>query len=375
LATAPKLLSHNVSLADRNRLRSQFVLLAPMEHFVTKLDRSALSIGMNGTSYASSAPVDSFATKSIVSLLSITCRILIFLLFLPGITAHADATLFVEGPINFLGHVSSTGHAALLIDRLCSDDHIHMRWCRDDEEGAVVSRYKGINGYDWLAMAPGPYLFAVDSSDEIPETASSAEVTHLRAEYRIDHAASFEHNPPDDGWIQLIGASYRRRIICIHVHTTEAQDERLMRWLNRRPDRTHFNFFFSNCADFARQMLDVLFPHSVHRNILFDFGMTTPKQLESSLHHYAKQHPELRFGVYELPQIPGDIPRSGHLYGVTESLVKSKPYLFAAAVLDPIGIGSVAVLGIADHRYAAKAPARIDDGFFFQTQNAVAMGR
>jgi hypothetical protein len=375
LATAPKLLSHNVSLADRNRLRSQFVLLAPMEHFVTKLDRSALSIGMNGTSYASSAPADSFATKSIVSLLSITCRILIFLLFLPGITAHADATLFVEGPINFLGHVSSTGHAALLIDRLCSDDHIHMRWCRDDEEGAVVSRYKGINGYDWLAMAPGPYLFAVDSSDEIPETASSAEVTHLRAEYRIDHAASFEHNPPDDGWIQLTGASYRRRIICIHVHTTEAQDERLMRWLNRRPDRTHFNFFFSNCADFARQMLDVLFPHSVHRNILFDFGMTTPKQLESSLHHYAKQHPELRFEVYELPQIPGDIPRSGHLYGVTESLVKSKPYLFAAAVLDPIGIGSVAVLGIADHRYAAKAPARIDDGFFFQTQNAVAMGR
>jgi hypothetical protein len=33
------------------------------------------------------------------------------------------------------------------------------------------------------------------------------------------------------------------------------------------------------------------------------------------------------------------------------------------------------VLGIADHRYAVKSPARIDDGFFFQTRNAVAMGR
>jgi hypothetical protein len=35
----------------------------------------------------------------------------------------------------------------------------------------------------------------------------------------------------------------------------------------------------------------------------------------------------------------------------------------------------VGVLGIADHRYQVKAPARIDDAFFFQTQNAVAMDR
>src|ERR1700694_3211259 len=92
-------------------------------------------------------------------------RVLLFLLFLPGIKANADATLLIEAPINFLGHVSATGHAALLVDDLCSDDHIHMRWCRAGEDGAVISRYKGINGYDWLAMPPGPYLFAVDSSD------------------------------------------------------------------------------------------------------------------------------------------------------------------------------------------------------------------
>lgn len=375
MATARKPRSQTASRPDRTRLQVQFARPAVMEHCVKTQDQITLPFGKNGLSYASSASIDSSATKWIVSLLPNACRILIVLLILQALKAQADVTLFVEAPINFLGHVSSTGHAALLIDSLCSDDHIHMRWCHAGEEGAVVSRYKGINGYDWLAMPPGPYLFAVDSSDEVPETTNIAEVTRLRAEYRANHAASFELNPPDDGWIQLIGASYRRRIICIHVHTTAAQDERLMRWLNRRPDRTHFNFFFSNCADFARQMLDVLFPHAVHRNILFDFGMTTPKQLESSLHHYAIEHPELGFEVCELPQVPGDIPRSGHLYGVTESLVKSKPYLFAAAVLDPIGIGSLGVLGIADHRYAVKAPTRIDDSFFFQTQNAVLMGR
>jgi rhodanese-related sulfurtransferase len=301
--------------------------------------------------------------------------VLFCLLILPGMKVYADATLLIEAPINFLGHVSSTGHAALLVDDLCSDDHIHMRWCRAGEDGAVISRYKGINGYDWLAMPPGPYLFAVDSSNEIPAVATIAEVNNLRAEYRTSHPQSFERDPPEDGWIQLLGASYRRRIACVHLHTTAAQDERLMQWLNLRPNKTHFNFFFSNCADFARQMLDVLFPRVVHRDFVFDFGMTTPKQLESSLHHYAIRHPEVGFEVYELPQVPGDIPRSGRLYGVTESIVKSKPYLLPVAVLDPIGIGSVAALGIADHRYTAKATARVQDTVFFPSQDTVVAAR
>ena len=302
-------------------------------------------------------------------------RVVLFLLFLPGIEANADATLFIEAPINFLGHVSSTGHAALLVDDLCSDDHIHMRWCRAGEDGAVISRYKGINGYDWLAMPPGPYLFAVDSSNEIPAMATIAEVNNLRGQYRTNHPGSFEHGPPEDGWIQLIGASYRRRIACVHMHTTAAQDERLMQWLNRRPNKTQFNFFFSNCADFARETLNVLFPRVVHRDFVFDFGMTTPKQLESCLHHYAMRHPEVGFEVYELPQVPGNIPRSGRLYGVTESFVKSKPYLLPVAVLDPIGIGSVAALGIADHRYTVKATARVQDSFFFPSRDTVVAAR
>ena len=117
--------------------------------------------------------------------------LLFLLLSLSGIKAHADVVLLLEDPINFLGHVSSTGHAALLVDDLCSDDHLHMRLCRPSEDGAVISRYKGINGYDWLAMPPGPYLFAVDSPDEVPATASLEEVAHLRAQYRANHSGAF----------------------------------------------------------------------------------------------------------------------------------------------------------------------------------------
>jgi hypothetical protein len=53
---------------------------------------------------------------------------------------------------------------------------------------------------------------------------------------------------------------------------------------------------------------------------------------------------------------------------VTESFVKSKPYLLPVAILDPIGIGSVAALGIADHRYDAKTEIRIGNAFFFHPE-------
>jgi hypothetical protein len=297
--------------------------------------------------------------------------LLLLVVCLSGVRARADVTLIIEDPINFLGHVSSTGHSALWVEDLCSDDHVHMRWCRQDENGSVVSRYKGINGYDWLAMAPGPYMFAVDSADEVPETVSAAEVERLRADYRADHGASFAKEPPEYGWVQLLGASYRRRMILLRVHTTEEQDLRLMRWLNGRSNRTHFNFFFSNCSDFARQMLNVLFPGAIHRNFFFDAGMTTPKQLESGLHRHAKRHPELEFQVYELPQVPGEIPRSGHLYGVTESFVKSKPYLLPLAVIEPVGIGTVAAAGITDHRYVGETDERIAQRSFFPSETDV----
>lgn len=312
-----------------------------------------------------------FVMRFALSLRALRWSLLFVLLC--GVKARADVWLLLEDPINFLGHVSSTGHAALLVGGLCSDDHIHMRLCRGDENGSVVSRYKGINGYDWLAMPPGPYLYAVDSDDEVPRTVSIDEVEHLRADYRANHEDSFAMDPPEYGWIQLVGASYRRRMICIRVHTTKAQDLRLMTWLNGRSNRTQFNFFFSNCSDFVRQMLNVLFPGSVHRNLFFDLGMTTPKQVASGLHHYAKRHPELEFEVYELPQVPGETPRSGHLYGVTESLVKSKPYLLPLAVLQPIGIGSLAAAGFADHRYAGATDAIVADGFFFRPEAAGAV--
>ena len=126
-------------------------------------------------------------------------------------------TSLIESQINFLGHVNSTGHAALLIESLCPDDRVHLRWYHAFENGTVVNRYKRIDAYDWDAIPPGPSLCAMDSSNEIPESASLAQVDRLRALYRKSHPESFVHDPTDDGWIQLLGASYPRRIICVRI--------------------------------------------------------------------------------------------------------------------------------------------------------------
>ncbi len=279
--------------------------------------------------------------------------------------ARADVVLLIEDPVNFLGHLTSTGHAAVMFDRLCSDDHTHMRLCREGETGAVVSKYQGTE-HKWLAMSPGSYLFALDTFAEVPASATVEDISFLRAAYEQKHSASFAQMPAPDIWVQLIGSSYRRRITAIRVNTTDAQDLRAMQWLNDHRADDHFNFFLANCSDFVRQLLNVVYPGAVTRDFVFDAGMTTPKQLASSLHHYARKHPELDYEVNVLPQVAGTTPRSGHTYGVTQSFTRTKLYLYPLAILQPVGIGSVIAIGFLDRRYSAHTEMPVAPITFFQ---------
>ena len=271
----------------------------------------------------------------------------------------------MEDPVNFVGHFTSSGHAALWLDRLCSEDHTHMRLCRPGETGSVLSRYPGLNGrMDWLAMDPGPYFYAADTPEAIASTASDASLEHMQDAYRIRHQTTFPIDPGPSGWMQLTGEAYRRRITLIRVHSTPEQDQKLMNWLNDRSNVSHFNIFYANCADFIAAMLDVAYPGSVHRSILFDAGMMTPKQLESGLHRYAMHHPELGWEVSELPQVAG-IRRSGHIRGVTEAYLKSWWFLLPLDYLLPYELGAVTALGLLDHRYSARSERQAPIESFF----------
>jgi hypothetical protein len=96
---------------------------------------------------------------------------LLFFLFAAAATfAHASVALFMEEPYGEFGAVNPTGHAAVYFNHICADSPTSLRPCHDGEYGVVISRYHKIDGYDWLAIPLVPYLYAVDSPNDVPQT-------------------------------------------------------------------------------------------------------------------------------------------------------------------------------------------------------------
>lgn len=277
---------------------------------------------------------------------------------LAGVPARAEVTLLLEEPIGLLARFSATGHATLLVSALCSDDHRRMRWCRPGETGSVLGRYHRVNGYDWFATEPEGYLYGADSAEDVTAGASAEQVSELRDRYAAEHVEEFPKGLRPTLWQEMVGVAYRRQIVVIRLRTTPEQDARLLAWLNASRNRSHFNLFYNNCADFVRQVLNVVYPGAVHRSVLYDAGITTPKQLADSMRRYARRHPEVGFEVRLLPQVPGELPRSVRTYGVTESFVKRTPWALPLVVLNPLEFGGVIASGVLDPRWNVNRAAK-----------------
>ena len=284
-----------------------------------------------------------------------------------GVAARADAVLLMEDPVkSFEGRFTSVGHSAVWFDRLCSDDHVTMRACRPGENGVVVSRYSGLTSkQDWLAMPVSEYLFAVDRESDVPAYVSRARFEQMQAAFEAKTSPTFAKDIGARNWIQVAGEAYRRRILLVRVQTTEVEDARVMAWLNGHKNVARYNLAYPNCADFTGQLLGEVLPGAFHRSYFFDAGIMTPRQNLQSLHGYARGHPELHWSVSELPQVPGELPRSGHLRGITESYLKSWWFLLPLDVLDPFELGTVTASGLLDHRYQGKGGTVVQPGMFF----------
>jgi hypothetical protein len=286
-----------------------------------------------------------------------------------GLRAHADAALLMEEPYGEFGAFNPTGHAAIYLNHICADSPTRLRPCRNGEPGAVISRYHKIDGYDWLAIPLVPYLYAVERVEDVPATADAALEARLRDQYRRDHLLDLAPDrgegkkageAPGGEWTQLIGASYDRRIYGFQIQTTPDEDEQFMNRFNDSRNDGHFNLLFHNCADFSRTLLNVYYPHGVHRNYFVDLGITTPKQVARSLTKYADRHPELAFSTFMIPQVPGSIHRSHPVDGVLESVVKSKKYVVPLAVLSPEVAAGFIVAYLTDGRFKAPKDAAVE---------------
>jgi len=250
---------------------------------------------------------------------------------------HAQAALLTEEPYGFFGEVAPTGHNAIYFEHICAETPTHLRPCQPDEPGVVIARYQGIAGYDWIAIPLIPYLYSVEEESQIPQHVDRSTVERLRDNYHEAHLLTLGDDLPpgsifQGGWTELVGVAYERRIYAFRFNTTEAQDNAFIARMNSSPNHSHFNFLYNNCSDFARVMLNSYFPHTFHRSVFPDAGMTTPKQLTWQLERYATKHPDVHLAVFEIPQVPGYRRHSHSNKSVAESLsttIYAVPIFFA----------------------------------------------
>src|SRR5215467_5030921 len=254
--------------------------------------------------------------------------------------SRAQATLFLEEPYSYDGTFAGTGHAAIYLSRVCAESPTRLRRCHAGETGVVLSRYDGIAGYDWLAIPLIPYLYAVDSVENIPLFVNPKLVGLLRERYLATLPLPPEKSAGSEPRYELAGSAYDRALYGFRFATTPEQDDGLIQFLNSRSNSESYELLKRNCADFVKGIVNFYYPHAVHRALIADLGVTTPKQAAKSLVRYSKHHPETQLTKFLIPQVPG-LKRSKPVHGVMESLVLAKKYVTPVLLFHPFVIGTV----------------------------------
>ncbi len=174
-------------------------------------------------------------------------------------------------------------------------------------------------------------------------------VNFLRDQYRrkyLEGVAPDRDNgeTPGGNWYELVGTAYDRTTYGFEIETSPEQDAAFIDAYNSAPNRSHFSLVFHNCADFAKDVINFYYPKSLHRSVIADVGITTPKQMAKTLIKFSGRHSRLQFSRYVIPQVPGSAARSTPVHGVVESFLKSKKYIVPSAVASPIFAGCVAAV-------------------------------
>jgi hypothetical protein len=257
--------------------------------------------------------------------------------------AHADIGVMVANPTNLgASRYTSAGHALLFLSGVCPVTPIHARLCNPGEQGSVLTVYPNFresNPYNWNLVPLSVYLDGSLTPGNRLLYGSTYIKQALELHARITLLQSLCTNDtdcpqlPHSSWRDIVAATVDRDIFLYAVHTTSAQDQTAVDWLNQNPNQNHYNGFTNNCADFVASLINLLFPHSVHRDLLNDVGMMSPKSAAKSFTHWALQRPELGFYSLHFAQIPSDIPRAGLARSGTETVIHTKKYLIPAIVL------------------------------------------
>lgn len=276
-------------------------------------------------------------------LIRFTSSVFLMIALFAGFTIRlrGQATLLLEEPYSYDGTFAGTGHTAVYLSRICAETPTQLRRCRPGETGAVISRYHGVAGRDWIAVPLIPYLYAVEKPEDIPLFADEKLVRFLREKYLSSLPLPDEAKPGSEPRYQLAGSAYDRTLYGFRVATRPDQDDALIHALNAAPNDEAYKLLDRNCADFVKQVMTFYYPHAIHRSIVGDLGVMTPKQAARTLVHFSKNHREMQLTRFIIPQVPG-LKRSKPVHGVVESVVLAKKYVTPVLLFHPFVVGGVA---------------------------------
>jgi hypothetical protein len=298
--------------------------------------------------------------KAIISALAKSLGSAALLACLLSSRAYADVGVILNETLNeSVARVTGSGHTAVYFSRICPDSPIKLRLCRPGENGSVISNYINLGEderYEWNIAPFNLYVYGVDDPADRPVFGTEKIKAVLEERYRQQSLAAYctVKDCLKSGkaeWREMVGANMIRSMYIFVVETTLQQDLDLIAKFNALPNENHFNGVTRNCADFTKNVIDTYFPHSAHRDVINDFGMTSPKAVARTFSHYAQSHPESNFRVLHFSQLPGTIKRSTEPRSGTEQLFRSKKLLIPMVVF-------------ADHELPVVAAAYLITGRF-----------
>jgi hypothetical protein len=213
--------------------------------------------------------------------------------------------------------------------------------CRPDEQGSIISNYTTLGEdkpFEWNIVPLNLFLYGVSDPKNRLLFASWPVKRLLEESYREKTLGSYcvTHSCETSGkaeWREMVGATAERTLYILIASTTVEQDLELIAKFNSMPNVNHFNPMRRNCADFTKDVIDTYFPHAAHRDVLNDFGITSPKAVARSFAHYAHRNPEIEYHVLHFAQLPGTIKRSSECRNATEQLYRSKKFLVPAGAM------------------------------------------
>lgn len=255
--------------------------------------------------------------------------------------ARADLGVMVADPTTVgASAFTHAGHALIYLSGVCAESPVRARLCRAGEDGSVVTRYPKFHEnapYGWNIVPIGLYLEgslrpgerllygSQNVRDALGEKARDGFLQQICKNACPLTAHSY--------WRDMVAATISRDIFVFAVKTTPEQDKAVVEWLNGQDNVDRYNGITHNCAAFASALVNTIFPHSVHRDVVNDIGIMTPKAAARSFTRWARKQPELGFYVMHFSQKPGSIPRSGVASNGTETALHVKKYLIPAAMI------------------------------------------